>query len=33
MDIIIFDGEVIDPALWKVFFVSIPLAELLPDFG
>lgn len=31
LDIIVYDGEVLDPQLWKRFFVTIPMAELLPD--
>jgi 2-amino-4-hydroxy-6-hydroxymethyldihydropteridine diphosphokinase len=31
IDIIIFDGEVIDNGLWNKFFITVPLADLLPE--
>ncbi|MBE0698215.1 MAG: 2-amino-4-hydroxy-6-hydroxymethyldihydropteridine diphosphokinase [Anaerolineaceae bacterium] len=30
LDIIIFDGEVVDGELWKRFYLAAPLAEILP---
>jgi len=30
IDIIIFDGQVVDSGLWKKFFIIVPLADLLP---
>ncbi len=31
IDIIIFDGKIIDEGIWNKFFISIPLADLLPE--
>lgn len=31
VDIVVFDGLVVDPALWRYAHVAIPVAELLPD--
>ncbi len=31
IDIILFDGVVLDDALWERSFIAIPLAELLPS--
>jgi len=31
VDIIIFDGKVIDQGLWNKFFITVPVAELLPE--
>lgn len=31
IDIILFDGVVLDEALWQRNFIAIPMAELLPD--
>ncbi|HAF62195.1 MAG TPA: 2-amino-4-hydroxy-6-hydroxymethyldihydropteridine diphosphokinase [Anaerolineaceae bacterium] len=31
VDIIIYDGEVIDQGLWDKFFITVPVAELLPE--
>jgi len=31
LDILVYDGEVIDPILWLRGYVAAPLAELLPD--
>ena len=30
-DVIIYDGQVLDEALWKRVFLAVPVAELLPD--
>jgi 2-amino-4-hydroxy-6-hydroxymethyldihydropteridine diphosphokinase len=30
IDIIIFDGQVVDSGLWNKFFITVPLADLLP---
>jgi 2-amino-4-hydroxy-6-hydroxymethyldihydropteridine diphosphokinase len=30
LDILVFDGEVVDDNLWERFFAAIPLAELIP---
>ena len=32
LDIVIFDGQVLDTKLWTQAFIAVPLAELLPDF-
>jgi 2-amino-4-hydroxy-6-hydroxymethyldihydropteridine diphosphokinase len=32
MDIVIFNGKVIDPKIWSRIYLAIPLSELLPDF-
>lgn len=32
LDIIIFDGRVLDEKLWERYYVAIPIAELLPNF-
>lgn len=31
LDVIIFDGEIIDPGLWDYAHISVPVAELLPE--
>ena len=31
LDILIFDGEVLDPELWERLYIALPAAELLPD--
>lgn len=31
IDIILFDGQVLDPTLWSYAFRAIPIAEILPD--
>ena len=31
-DIILFDGEVIDPALWQRAYCAVPVSELYPDY-
>lgn len=31
LDIILFDGQVIDLAIWKYCFIAIPVSDLLPD--
>lgn len=31
VDIIIFDGEVLDQGLWNKFFITVPMADLLPE--
>jgi 2-amino-4-hydroxy-6-hydroxymethyldihydropteridine diphosphokinase len=31
IDIIVFDGQVLDEALWQRSFIALPVAELLPD--
>jgi 2-amino-4-hydroxy-6-hydroxymethyldihydropteridine diphosphokinase len=31
IDIIIFDGEVLDPRLWSYAYLAVPLAELIPE--
>ena len=31
-DIILFDGEVIDPALWQRAHCAVPVSELYPDY-
>jgi 2-amino-4-hydroxy-6-hydroxymethyldihydropteridine diphosphokinase len=33
VDIVIFDGEVVDRRTWPEAFVLVPTAELLPDFA
>ena len=32
LDILIFDGKVLEPEIWVQSYWAIPLAELLPDF-
>lgn len=32
LDIILFNGEIVDQNLWKYLFVALPMAEFLPDF-
>jgi 2-amino-4-hydroxy-6-hydroxymethyldihydropteridine diphosphokinase len=32
LDILIFDGETVDPAIWNRGYLAAPLAELLPSF-
>jgi 2-amino-4-hydroxy-6-hydroxymethyldihydropteridine diphosphokinase len=32
LDVIIFDGQIIDPGLWDYAHISVPVAELLPKF-
>ncbi|HOJ01689.1 MAG TPA: 2-amino-4-hydroxy-6-hydroxymethyldihydropteridine diphosphokinase [Anaerolineaceae bacterium] len=31
LDIIVYDGEVIDTGLWDKFFITVPIADLLPE--
>lgn len=31
LDVILFDGEVLDSRLWSQAYLAVPLAELLPD--
>ena len=31
LDILIADGQVIDPAVWTLAYLAVPLAEILPD--
>lgn len=31
VDIIIFDDEVVDQGLWNKFFITVPVADLLPE--
>lgn len=31
LDIIVFDGEVLDPNLWRRVYIALPFSELLPD--
>lgn len=31
VDIIIYDGKVLDQGLWSKFFITVPVADLLPD--
>jgi 2-amino-4-hydroxy-6-hydroxymethyldihydropteridine diphosphokinase len=31
LDILVYEGQVIDPKVWSYAFIAIPLAELLPD--
>lgn len=31
LDVVIYDGEIVEPNLWKRAFIAIPLAELEPD--
>ncbi len=31
IDIIIFDRQVVDSGLWNKFFITVPLADLLPE--
>ncbi len=31
LDVVIYDGEIVEPNLWKRAFIAIPLAELVPD--
>ncbi len=33
LDIIVFDGEIVDPKLWERPFLILPLAELLPELA
>jgi 2-amino-4-hydroxy-6-hydroxymethyldihydropteridine diphosphokinase len=32
LDILIFDGQVLEPEIWEHAYWAVPLAELLPDF-
>ena len=32
IDIIVFDGQVLDPNLWQYAHRAVPVAEILPDF-
>jgi len=32
LDILIFDGQVLEPKLWERYYEAAPLAELLPDY-
>ena len=32
IDIITYDGEIIDNGIWNKFFISVPLADLLPEW-
>ncbi len=32
LDILIFDGQLIDPKVWTHAFVAVPLSELIPDY-
>jgi 2-amino-4-hydroxy-6-hydroxymethyldihydropteridine diphosphokinase len=31
LDIVVFDGQAVDPKIWTHAFVAVPLAELAPD--
>lgn len=31
LDILIFDGEILEDSLWQRIFIAVPLAELLPN--
>ena len=31
VDILVYDGQVVDPKIWEYAFMAVPLAELLPD--
>jgi 2-amino-4-hydroxy-6-hydroxymethyldihydropteridine diphosphokinase len=31
IDTVIYDGKVLDPALWSLAYLALPFAELLPD--
>jgi 2-amino-4-hydroxy-6-hydroxymethyldihydropteridine diphosphokinase len=31
LDIIVFDGQALDPKLWTQAFICVPMAELLPE--
>jgi 2-amino-4-hydroxy-6-hydroxymethyldihydropteridine diphosphokinase len=31
MDIVIFNGKVLDPKIWSRIYLAIPLSELIPD--
>ncbi len=31
IDIVIFDGQVLDPSLWNRLHIALPFSELLPD--
>jgi 2-amino-4-hydroxy-6-hydroxymethyldihydropteridine diphosphokinase len=33
LDILIYDGRVIDKSIWEQAFIAVPLAELLPDLS
>jgi 2-amino-4-hydroxy-6-hydroxymethyldihydropteridine diphosphokinase len=32
LDIVVFDDQVLDPALWSLAYLALPFAELLPEF-
>lgn len=32
LDILIFDGETLDPKIWTQAYVALPLAELIPEY-
>ena len=32
LDVLIFDGELIDPKFWDFAHMSVPVAELIPDY-
>lgn len=33
LDVLIFDGELIDPKFWDFAHMSVPVAELIPDYA
>jgi len=33
LDIVIYDGELYDPALWIYAYLALPVAEILPDYA
>jgi 2-amino-4-hydroxy-6-hydroxymethyldihydropteridine diphosphokinase len=33
LDIVIYDGQVLEPALWTLAYLALPVAELLPDLA
>jgi 2-amino-4-hydroxy-6-hydroxymethyldihydropteridine diphosphokinase len=32
IDIILYDGQILDPALWQQAYQAVPVAEILPDY-
>jgi 2-amino-4-hydroxy-6-hydroxymethyldihydropteridine diphosphokinase len=32
LDIILFDGQLVEPRLWSLPFIAVPVAEIFPDY-